>query len=127
MVSSVFALLVICLLGDHTALPWTLPAKSGVASAKQRSPSKCNADTGAIGAIGDGDGDDTVGSIKFGKSLRGNRVLHLAGHKYIRNNTYGNNIYWKCTKWHTNCKARLITSIVDPHTFTTRSEHNHDL
>lgn len=65
--------------------------------------------------------------ITFEQTLRGNRVLHRGGHKYIRNNTYGNNIYWKCTKWHSNCKARLITSLVDPAKCTTRSGHNHEL
>lgn len=66
------------------------------------------------------------GSVLYEASLRGNRLLHFMGHKYIRNNVHGNNIYWKCTKWHNGCKARAITNAYDSTTCSTKNVHNHD-
>ena len=65
------------------------------------------------------------GRIIYEKSQRGNKLLHFEGHKYIKNNIYGQNIYWKCTKWHSGCKARAITHIYDIHVCSTRNVHNH--
>lgn len=65
------------------------------------------------------------GPLQFKPSLRGNQVLHVSGHKYIRNNVYGQNVYWKCTKWHSGCRARVITSLTDATKCYPRSGHNH--
>uniref|UniRef100_A0A182J4A7 FLYWCH-type domain-containing protein n=1 Tax=Anopheles atroparvus TaxID=41427 RepID=A0A182J4A7_ANOAO len=45
---------------------------------------------------------------------RGNNMLIYDGHRYIKNNVYGDRTYWKCTKWHAQCKARAITNSVAP-------------
>lgn len=63
--------------------------------------------------------------IVYEQSFRGNRILHFGGHKYIRNNLHGTKIYWKCTKWHTDCRARAITNTTDPESCALRNEHNH--
>lgn len=65
--------------------------------------------------------------LYYENSLRGNKILILGPHKYIRNNVYGSNVYWKCTKWHTGCRSRAITSLVDESLVTTRNVHNHSL
>ncbi|XP_055850828.1 uncharacterized protein LOC129915355 [Episyrphus balteatus] len=46
---------------------------------------------------------DNWGQIKYTTSPRGNKLLCYEGHRFIKNNIYGTNIYWKCTKWHNNC------------------------
>lgn len=63
--------------------------------------------------------------IYYETSQRGNRLLHYMGHKYIKNNEHGKNVYWKCTKWHTGCKARAITSN-ESDQCALKSEHNHE-
>lgn len=65
--------------------------------------------------------------LYYENSLRGNKILILGQHKYIRNNVYGTNVYWKCTKWHTGCKSRAITSLHDQNWCTTRNVHNHSM
>lgn len=60
-------------------------------------------------------------------SGRGNSILSLGNHRYIRNNAHGEKIYWKCTKWHSNCKARAITELHKPEgKVITKNKHNHD-
>lgn len=63
--------------------------------------------------------------IVYETSLRGNKLLHYGGHKYIRNNVYFQNVYWKCTKWHSGCRARAITSTVDDTVCSTKNVHTH--
>lgn len=63
--------------------------------------------------------------IKYSTSGRVNKLLIYQGHKYIRNNKYGDNIYWKCTKWHNGCKARAITNIQDPTLCLLKNVHTH--
>uniref|UniRef100_A0A182TVV6 FLYWCH-type domain-containing protein n=1 Tax=Anopheles melas TaxID=34690 RepID=A0A182TVV6_9DIPT len=58
---------------------------------------------------------------------RGNNVLMYDGHRYIKNNCYGGKMYWKCSKWHTNCKARAITSVSNPEQCVLKNAHNHDV
>lgn len=65
------------------------------------------------------------GRIIYELSPRGNKLLHYDGHKYIRNNVYLHNIYWKCTKWHSGCKARAITSTDDNDFCCTKNLHIH--
>lgn len=65
--------------------------------------------------------------LYYENSVRGNKILILGPHKYIRNNVYGSNVYWKCTKWHTGCRSRAITSLTDESLVTTRNIHNHAL
>lgn len=64
--------------------------------------------------------------LTYELSGRGNRLLLYEGHKYIKNNEHGTNIYWKCTKWHGNCKARAITSLFDKTVIVLKNVHNHD-
>lgn len=64
--------------------------------------------------------------IQYERSNRGNQLLHFGGHKYIKNNEYGQNVYWKCTKWHGGCKARAITNIYNSNICSTRNIHNHN-
>lgn len=65
------------------------------------------------------------GTIKYSTSGRVNKLLIYEGHKYIRNNMYGANIYWKCTKWHNGCKARAITNNHDPTLCLLKNVHSH--
>lgn len=65
------------------------------------------------------------GSIVYQSSLRGNRLLHYMGHKYIKNNVHGANTYWKCTKWHNGCKARAITNASIPDSCSIKNVHDH--
>lgn len=64
------------------------------------------------------------GGVVYQTSLRGNRLLHYMGHKYIKNNEHGANVYWKCTKWHNGCKARAITNLAD--SCFVKNIHNHE-
>lgn len=66
------------------------------------------------------------GCVLYESSQRGNKLLHYLGHKYIKNNVHGNNIYWKCTKWHNGCKARAITNATDTDICFTKNVHNHN-
>lgn len=66
------------------------------------------------------------GSILYESSQRGNKLLHYLGHKYIKNNVHGKNVYWKCTKWHNGCKARAITNVFEADTCYIKNIHNHD-
>lgn len=66
------------------------------------------------------------GNVVYASSLRGNRLLHYMGHKYIKNNVHGTNIYWKCTKWHNGCKARAITNVTMIDSCFVKNIHNHD-
>lgn len=65
------------------------------------------------------------GGIVYESSVRGNRLLHYMGHKYIKNNVHGANIYWKCTKWHNGCKARAITNSSVADSCSIKNVHNH--
>lgn len=65
------------------------------------------------------------GGIVYESSVRGNRLLHYMGHKYIKNNVHGANIYWKCTKWHNGCKARAITNSSVSDSCSIKNVHNH--
>lgn len=67
------------------------------------------------------------GNIKYVNTNRGNKLLYFEGHRYIKNNIYGSNIYWKCTKWHNQCKGRAITSIDSPEKCIMKGVHNHPL
>ncbi|XP_058451513.1 uncharacterized protein LOC131430494, partial [Malaya genurostris] len=60
-------------------------------------------------------------------SGRGNNVLIYEGHRYIKNNTHSGKVYWKCTKWHSGCKARAITNRLTPDACLLKNTHNHDL
>lgn len=59
-------------------------------------------------------------------SGRGNNVLIYDGHRYIKNNLASGRMYWKCSKWHTNCKARAITLVSNPNHCVLKNSHNHD-
>lgn len=72
-----------------------------------------------VGSVGGG------GGIVYESSVRGNRLLHYMGHKYIKNNVHGANIYWKCTKWHNGCKARAITNSSVADSCSIKNVHNH--
>lgn len=72
--------------------------------------------------------DDTMpgGGVVYQSSVRGNRLLHYMGHKYIKNNVHGANVYWKCTKWHNGCKARAITNMTMADSCFVKNVHNHE-
>ncbi|XP_065372595.1 modifier of mdg4-like isoform X9 [Calliphora vicina] len=70
---------------------------------------------------------DDWGHIKYTDTARGNKLLYFEGHRFIKNNVYGSNIYWKCSKWHNNCKARAITSLEVPSKCIIKGCHNHPL
>lgn len=70
---------------------------------------------------------DDWGNIKYVNTNRGNKLLFFEGQRFIKNNIYGSNIYWKCTKWHKNCKARAITSLEVPSKCVIKGVHNHPL
>uniref|UniRef100_A0A182F8L4 FLYWCH-type domain-containing protein n=1 Tax=Anopheles albimanus TaxID=7167 RepID=A0A182F8L4_ANOAL len=58
---------------------------------------------------------------------RGNNMLIYQGHRYIQNNVYAGKKYWKCTKWHSQCKARAITDSADPERCILKNTHNHNV
>lgn len=66
------------------------------------------------------------GVVFYESSMRGNKLLHYMGHKYIKNNDHGPSVYWKCTKWHNGCKARAITNRFDSNICSTKNVHNHE-
>lgn len=66
------------------------------------------------------------GGVVYQSSVRGNRLLHYMGHKYIKNNVHGANVYWKCTKWHNGCKARAITNMTMADSCFVKNVHNHE-
>lgn len=68
--------------------------------------------------------DEDVNYRTSGRS--NNSLLELKGHRYVKNNYYGGNIYWKCTKWHSKCKARAITCGIDPKSIILKNSHNHE-
>jgi FLYWCH zinc finger domain len=68
----------------------------------------------------------TDGTPVFDPSGRGNNILCFEGHRYIKNNRHLNRVYWKCTKWHTGCKARAIT-LTDTTECVLKNSHNHSL
>ncbi|XP_005180546.1 modifier of mdg4 isoform X9 [Musca domestica] len=70
---------------------------------------------------------DDWGNIKYSDTARGNKLLFFEGHRFIKNNIYGSNIYWKCSKWHSNCKVRAITSLEVPSKCIIKGVHNHPL
>lgn len=80
-------------------------------------------DYGGGGHGGGGGGSNC--EIQYEKSFRGNKLLHFDGHKYIRNNVYLQNVYWKCTKWHNGCRARAITSTADNTICSIKNVHTH--
>lgn len=65
------------------------------------------------------------GGVVYQSTVRGNRLLHYMGHKYIKNNVHGANVYWKCTKWHNGCKARAITNMTMADSCSVKNVHNH--
>lgn len=67
----------------------------------------------------------TSGSVVYESSMRGNRLLHYMGQKYIKNNVHGSAVYWKCTRWHNGCKARAITNMTVPDKCFVKNIHNH--
>lgn len=67
-----------------------------------------------------------TGGVVYQSSVRGNRLLHYMGHKYIKNNVHGANVYWKCTKWHNGCKARAITNQTMADSCFVKNVHNHE-
>lgn len=72
--------------------------------------------------------DDNTGTgIKFElfESGRRNQILVCQGEKYIRNNKYGEKIYWKCSRWHIGCKARAITLETKSDYIIRKNSHNH--
>lgn len=66
------------------------------------------------------------GAVLYESSQRGNKLLHYDGHKYIKNNIHGKAVYWKCTKWHSGCKARAITNLYSTDVCYTKNVHNHE-
>ncbi|XP_014089760.3 modifier of mdg4 isoform X10 [Bactrocera oleae] len=70
---------------------------------------------------------DDWGAIKYSTTSRGNKLLSYEGHRFIKNNIYGTKVYWKCTKWHSNCKARAITSFAAPTRCVIKGVHNHSI
>jgi hypothetical protein len=63
----------------------------------------------------------------FDPSGRGNNILIFEGHRYIKNNKHHDKVYWKCTKWHTGCKARAITTLTDESGCVLKNSHNHGI
>lgn len=64
-------------------------------------------------------------NISFTLSSRKNTLLHYMGKRYVRNNLHGQKVYWKCTKWHSGCKARAITWANDSTSVILKNSHNH--
>lgn len=72
----------------------------------------------------------SVEDIKFMKTPAGSCVLLCGPHRYLRNAVYKDKVYWKCSKWRKQCRARVITnSATNEQTAETRyaisGVHNH--
>lgn len=53
-------------------------------------------------------------------------LLTYGGNRYIRNNKANDKVYWKCARWHSQCKARAITIFSDPYRqCVLKGQHNH--
>lgn len=63
--------------------------------------------------------------LNYEMTGRGNKLLVFNGHRFIKNNEHGQNIYWKCTKWHSGCMARAISKSSDTTTCVLKNTHNH--
>jgi FLYWCH zinc finger domain len=63
--------------------------------------------------------------FQFIDSGRRNQLMICEGRRYIQNNKYGDKIYWKCSSWHSGCKARAITLLSQPDCIIRRNDHNH--
>lgn len=59
------------------------------------------------------------------ESGRRNQILVCQEQKYIKNNKYGEKIYWKCSKWHIGCKARAITLESKFNYIMRKNSHSH--
>lgn len=59
------------------------------------------------------------------ESGRRNQILVCQGEKYIKNNKYGEKIYWKCSRWHIGCKARAITLESKLNYIIRKNSHSH--
>ncbi|XP_032595933.1 modifier of mdg4 isoform X16 [Drosophila grimshawi] len=55
----------------------------------------------------------TMEDIQYIKTAAGNCVLHCGEHRYLRNASYKDKVYWKCSKWRKQCRARIITNATD--------------
>lgn len=65
-------------------------------------------------------------TIFYVQSARGKKMLIYRGNRYIRNNAYNDKVYWKCTRWHSGCKGRAITTENDPQgECVLKNEHLH--
>lgn len=103
-------------------------AGGGLRKEFKRDPSTVERQTIPLpGPVEDIKVENWSGNIKYVNTNRGNKLLYFEGHRYIKNNIYGSNIYWKCTKWHNQCKGRAITSIDSPEKCIMKGVHNHPL
>lgn len=68
---------------------------------------------------------DTDIPFELFESGRRNQILVCQGEKYIKNNKYGEKIYWKCSRWHIGCKARAITLDSKLNYIIRKNSHNH--
>lgn len=95
-----------------------LPSKKNIEVVKntlKKSPKKSTND----------DSTDTDIPFELFESGRRNQILVCQGEKYIKNNKYGEKIYWKCSKWHIGCKARAITLESKLNYIMRKNSHSH--
>ncbi|KAH8336657.1 hypothetical protein KR067_004613, partial [Drosophila pandora] len=54
----------------------------------------------------------TAEELQYNRTALGNSVLHCGNHRYLRNSAYKDKVYWKCSKWRKQCRARIITQVM---------------
>ncbi|BFF90420.1 modifier of mdg4-like [Drosophila madeirensis] len=50
--------------------------------------------------------------VQYIRTASGNCVLHCGDHRYLRNASYKDKVYWKCSKWRKQCRSRIITHVL---------------
>ncbi|XP_017056942.1 modifier of mdg4-like isoform X17 [Drosophila ficusphila] len=65
--------------------------------------------------------------VHYVRTAAGNGVLHCGEHRYLRNASYKDKVYWKCSKWRKQCRSRVITHILPngQSRYAVSGVHNH--
>ncbi|KAH8357154.1 hypothetical protein KR084_004453, partial [Drosophila pseudotakahashii] len=69
----------------------------------------------------------TMEDVHYVRTAAGNGVLHCGEHRYLRNASYKDKVYWKCSKWRKQCRSRVITHILPngQSRYAVSGVHNH--
>ncbi|KAH8374977.1 hypothetical protein KR200_010109, partial [Drosophila serrata] len=65
--------------------------------------------------------------VQYIRTPAGSCVLHCGEHRYLRNASYKDKVYWKCSRWRKQCRSRVITHVMPngQSRYTVSGAHNH--